>query len=71
MFGACGEPCPEKFKGLIKENCKDIIGREFKFYLAFENSICKDYITEKFFGILKYNIIPVVLGGGEYEKYVN
>ena len=40
------------------------------FYLAFENSLCDDYITEKFFSTLKLNIIPVVLGSGKYEEHV-
>jgi len=42
-----------------------------KFYLAFENSICDDYITEKFHFILaNYNTVPVVLGPRkeDYEK---
>ena len=34
----------------------------YKFYFAFENSLCDDYITEKFFNMLKHNIVPVVLG---------
>ena len=42
----------------------------FKFYLAFENSLCDDYITEKFFTTLRYNMVPVVLGGGDYSAYV-
>uniref|UniRef100_A0A914P3U9 Fucosyltransferase n=2 Tax=Panagrolaimus TaxID=55784 RepID=A0A914P3U9_9BILA len=36
-----------------------LLERHF-FYLAFENSVCKDYITEKFWR-LKDLIVPVVL----------
>ena len=35
----------------------------FQFYLSFENSLCADYITEKFFKVLQYNVIPVVMNG--------
>ena len=35
----------------------------FQFYLAFENSLCLDYITEKFWKVLDYNCIPVVFNG--------
>ncbi|GMR51385.1 hypothetical protein PMAYCL1PPCAC_21581, partial [Pristionchus mayeri] len=31
------------------------------FYLAFENTICTDYVTEKVFDRLKNNIVPVVM----------
>ncbi len=33
----------------------------FKFYLAFENALCKDYVTEKFFARIGH-ILPVVMG---------
>lgn len=71
IYGKCGRPCPLQFDNKTNGNCKEIIASEYKFYLAFENSVCKDYITEKFFQILKFNIIPVVLGGGNYEHYVS
>jgi hypothetical protein len=61
IFGRCGSKCLD---------CKEMIVKKYKFYLAFENSICRDYITEKFFNMLRYDIIPVVFGNGNYTRYV-
>ena len=51
----------------------DIPGDEqYKFYLAFENSNCQDYITEKFFNPLRRgDMIPVVMGASKdaYNLY--
>ena len=41
----------------------------FQFYLAFENSLCTDYVTEKFFKILQRRIVPIVIGGADYSKF--
>ena len=40
------------------------------FYLSFENSICNEYITEKFFYALDSPAVPVVMGPNrsQYEK---
>ena len=39
--------------------------RTHRFYLAFENSLCQDYITEKFFvNSAQFQMVPIVLGGG-------
>ena len=34
-----------------------------QFYLALENSLCEEYVTEKFWKLLHYNVIPVLLNG--------
>lgn len=68
----CNEkPCPKNFTNGPKGDCKAILAKEHKFFFAFENSICKEYISEKFFGILHYNTVPVVFGDGNYQDHVN
>ncbi len=72
VYGKCGKKvCSDKYQHAKTSNCRGKISNEYKFFLAFENSHCKDYITEKFFSTLKFNIIPVVFGIGNYSYYVN
>ena len=43
--------------------------RRYKFYLAFENGNCIDYICEKYWiNSLQNDIVPVVFGGGNYSN---
>lgn len=43
------------------------------FYLAFENALCKDYVTEKFWKVLTDDTltIPVVMGGLSIDEYLS
>lgn len=46
IYGACG---PHKCNRLDKTKCNEMLRTDYKFYLAFENSNCLYYITEKFY----------------------
>jgi alpha-1,3-fucosyltransferase len=74
IMGDCGDiPCNQSFHSpqpqTTQDNCTAAVQRDYKFYLAFENSFCQDYVTEKFFGRLQGNSPPllVVLGGANYS----
>jgi alpha-1,3-fucosyltransferase len=49
VYGACGNlMCPKKVGvDYSSEDCRDIAGENYKFYMALENSLCHEYISEK------------------------
>ena len=54
VLGKCGKPCPKDSAW-----CVDM-WQSHQFYLAFENSDCRDYISEKYWLTLERNQIPIV-----------
>ena len=65
IVGKCGDDVCEKNAPCINE-----LFRNHKFYLAFENSLCVNYITDKVWLRLQEGIVPIVLGGGDYKSYL-
>ncbi|XP_018017388.1 glycoprotein 3-alpha-L-fucosyltransferase A [Hyalella azteca] len=62
IYGACGSlQCGTK----RTEECYKMVEQEYKFYLSFENSLCNHYVTEKFFTLLRYDVVPVTYGLGQ------
>ncbi|CAG2063831.1 unnamed protein product, partial [Timema podura] len=58
VYGHCGNlPC----EGHYESNC--LRPNEYKFYLSFENSNCREYLTEKvWFNAYLKNSVPVIMG---------
>uniref|UniRef100_A0A0K0DMS9 Fucosyltransferase n=1 Tax=Angiostrongylus cantonensis TaxID=6313 RepID=A0A0K0DMS9_ANGCA len=51
-----------------KEDCdEESLIATHRFYISFENSICNDYITEKFFMRISQMLIPIVVRRRIYE----
>ena len=48
--------------------CDRRLNDDYKFYLSFENSLCRDYVTEKLWRILQINVVPIVLGSANYSE---
>ena len=66
IYGKCGDLSCER-----ETSCWQRINTTYKFYLSFENAFCKDYYTEKIKRPLAMGgIIPVVMGGSNYSKFL-
>jgi hypothetical protein len=68
IYGRCGISCSNE----NNRQCQ-IDLNEYYFYLAFENSRCRSYISEKFWNIISNNnhrLVPIVMGAEEkdYEQ---
>ncbi|CAF4190366.1 unnamed protein product, partial [Rotaria magnacalcarata] len=64
IYGRCGLSCPSN------TNCREFIAENYYFILSFENSLCQDYTTEKFFAALEHPIVPIVLGLTNYSYFI-
>lgn len=66
IYGECGNGfgC-FPWKG---PECDKILG-DYKFYISAENSLCADYVTEKFYRALEAGVVPIVYGGADYSAY--
>ncbi|VDN31046.1 unnamed protein product [Gongylonema pulchrum] len=40
---------------------------QHRFYLAFENSVCRDYITEKTFARMESLLVPIIFNRSIYD----
>ena len=69
IFGGCGVPAPcPKGSGDMIAQCFDDHAMKYKYYLAFENTLVEDYVTEKVFRWYNRDIIVVVRGGSNYSR---
>ncbi|XP_054722487.1 alpha-(1,3)-fucosyltransferase C-like [Uloborus diversus] len=65
VYGKCGWlQCPQG----QTHKCLLDFAAKYHFFLSFENAICRDYVTEKFYRTLQYDIVPVVFGGADYRR---
>ncbi len=68
IYGACGNMTGCGLRWEDTDCVKKKIPSTYKFYLAFENSLCEDYVTEKLFRCLVTEIVPIVYGGTNYSR---
>lgn len=73
IFGKCSNKMLCTKRQQTDVSCDEVMHTNYRFYLGFENSLCKDYITEKLWKALNSanHQIPVVVGGlsiAEYDK---
>lgn len=64
IYGDCGDLQCLK----LKDECNALIEADYYFYLAFENSFCEDYVSEKVLLALEHFAVPVVYGGANYTR---
>lgn len=72
VAGSCASN--ENFTNLCPHSngsdCDSIFG-QYYFYVAAENSICKEYISEKYWSRVHYPSVPIVMRRYIYEAYVS
>ncbi|XP_013385387.1 alpha-(1,3)-fucosyltransferase C-like [Lingula anatina] len=64
VYGKCGPLVCKRGDS----RCSEMLNTDYKFYLAFENGLSKDYVTEKFFDMIPLNVIPITRSGANFSR---
>ncbi|CAL4102815.1 unnamed protein product, partial [Meganyctiphanes norvegica] len=68
IYGLCGPlSCGRNH---LDTYCFQQLAEKYYFYLAFENNMCNDYITEKVWNPMEFGMVPVVYGGANYSHFL-
>ncbi|ELU10771.1 hypothetical protein CAPTEDRAFT_75574, partial [Capitella teleta] len=73
IYGKCGNLTCETKNHFMEDKCvKKLLDLDgsYKFYLAFENSLCEDYVTEKIFKVIEPKVVPIVMGAVDYSRFL-
>lgn len=66
VYGKCGTlSCPRYSK-----ECDEMLNTTYRFYFAFENSLCIDYLSEKVYDTINHNIVPVIYTGADLKRFL-
>ena len=69
IYGKCGNLSLCNGQWQLRDQCILNISSQYYFYLAFENSNCPNYISEKYWRTVRLlPVVPVVMGGADYGK---
>ena len=67
VYGGCGKYFKNHGSCKIGEPACEKEMASYKFYLAFENAFCQDWVSEKYWRTIRQNIVPVVMGANYDE----
>lgn len=70
IIGECNKSNQDICPKVDKAVCEAILAKDYKFYIAFENSICEHYITEKVYHWFGRDIVTIVRGARRYENFL-
>ncbi|XP_077284848.1 alpha-(1,3)-fucosyltransferase C-like isoform X2 [Arctopsyche grandis] len=67
IYGRCGNlKCPRD----DMSSCWKMLKDDYLFYLSFENSFSEDYTTEKLLHAVLNDVVPIVMGGSDYSRFI-
>ena len=69
-FGKCLHNADERVVTGLDRNDKQAAMKLYKFHFCFENSVYKDYVSEKVYNALSAGTIPVYYGAPNFADYV-
>ena len=71
IYGKCGNGSICSKNKHYDIGCQNKLIREYKFYLAFENSFCEEYYTEKIGKLRNIDVLPIVMGLVNYTRLLS